>query len=208
MPQLNDLLPELNDTFDDLRHLLRLVACSDERALSQLIAMYWKKVYKQALVYLQTASEAEELTQDVFLKIWKNRELLPDLNNFSDYLFIITRNEIISHLRKRRFNTSETLLRDLIDTYFQPDQQLQFKQVNSLVLKAINSLPPVRKKVLKMSRIDGLSYQEIAQELEIGRNGVKDHIVKALVHIKTYLRVHGDDYFAQSILLFVAINNF
>jgi RNA polymerase sigma-70 factor (ECF subfamily) len=149
-------------------------------------------VYTQANVYLRSAALAQEITQDVFIKIWATRERLPQVNNFSAYLFIVTRNELISALRKKgleQTNLSETLE----ESGWIPDQQLQYKESYKLLLEAIEALPPGRRTVFKLSRLEGLSYDEIARQLDISRNGVKDHIVKALLFLRTYLVTHGGD---------------
>jgi RNA polymerase sigma-70 factor (ECF subfamily) len=182
------------------QELIRRVAESDETAFTLLLRHFWNKVYTQATIYLKSATLAQELTQDVFLKVWAARSELLRVNNFSSWLFIITRNEIISALRKKgheQTTPSETMEEDL----WIPDQQLQYKESYKLLLQGIEALPPARRKVFKMSRLEGLSYDEIAEQLQISRNGVKDHIVKALLFLRTWLSTHtGDTFFALLLL--------
>jgi RNA polymerase sigma-70 factor (ECF subfamily) len=123
------------------------------------------------------------------LKIWAARTDLPTIGNFSAYLFIITRNEVLSLLRKGSRHTVEPF-ESLEEELWLPDKQLQHKEVYAAVLKAIELLPPARQNVFRMSRMDGRSYEEIAAALNISRNGVKDHIVKALVFLRQHLRQH------------------
>lgn len=182
------------------RELIQRVAESDEAAFTSLLRHFWNKVYTQANVYLKSATLAQEITQDVFLKVWAARTNLPGINNFSSYLFITTRNEIISALRKKgreQTTPSETLE----ENGWMPDQQLQYKESYKLLLNGIEALPPARKQVFKMSRLEGLSYDEIAARLNISRNGVKDHIVKALIFLRTWLSTHSGDAFLVLLLL-------
>jgi RNA polymerase sigma-70 factor (ECF subfamily) len=86
---------------DELRRWLDAAGKGDQHSFSLLLRQYWNKVYSQALTYLKSAPLAQEITQDVFLKIWKTREKLSGLDHFPDYLFIISRNAIISELRKK-----------------------------------------------------------------------------------------------------------
>ena len=169
--------------------LISRVSKSDQEAFSSLFKMFWNKVYTQSLVYLKSPSLAEDLTQEIFFKIWTARSSLTNVNNFSAYLFIITRNEIISSLRKKAGRTVE-LFESLEEELWLPDKQLQHKEVYNTIMKGIELLPPARQNVFKMSRLDGRSYEEIAAALNISRNGVKDHIVNALVFLRQHLRQH------------------
>ena len=172
------------------QELIRLVAANEEGAFTSLLRHFWNKVYTQANVYLKSATLAQEITQDVFLKVWTARTNLLGINNFSSYLFIITRNEIISTLRKKgreQITPPDTLQED----GWIPDLQLQYKESYKLLLDGIEALPPVRSQVFKMSRLEGLTYDEIAARLNISRNGVKDHIVKALLFLRTYVSTHA-----------------
>jgi RNA polymerase sigma-70 factor (family 1) len=182
------------------QELIRLVSENDEGAFTSLLRHFWNKVYTQANVYLKSSTLAQEITQDVFIKVWTARANLSGINNFSSYLFIITRNEIISALRKKgREHT--TPAETLEENGWIPDQQLQYKESYKLLLEGIEALPPVRSRVFKMSRLEGLTYDEIAVQLNISRNGVKDHIVKALLFLRTYLSTHTGEVLLILLLL-------
>lgn len=176
------------------RDMLLLVAAGNRQAFNSLLHARWNKVYTLALTYLRSAEDAQELTQDVFLKVWQNRAQLPSVANFDGWLFILARNGILSELRKKKARPvisaepgeweEDTIL---------PDHPLIYKEASALVAKGIDALPPARKKVFTLSRIEGKSYEEIAAMLNISRNGVKDHIVKALHFLRNYLHEHGGD---------------
>lgn len=156
----------------------------DQSAFTQLLKIYWNKVYTQALTYLKSAELAQEVTQDVFVKLWSIRQKLVEVDSFSNYLFILSRNAVITVLRKKK----DELLHppdDVEELVMQPDKQLHFKETYDRILNLIDQLPPVRKKVFRMSRLEGKSYEEIGAELGISRNGVKDHIVKALNFLRS-----------------------
>jgi RNA polymerase sigma-70 factor (family 1) len=171
-------------TGGDLSECLYKVSQGNQAAFAQLLRKCWNKVYTQAITYLKDPSLAQEITQDVFIKIWSTRSGLTEVQNFSNYLFIVSRNEIISALRKKGQGFANPDL-DMQDNLLLPDERLQYKEFHHRLLQAIEELPPVRKRVFKMSRLEGRSYEEIAKELSISRNGVKDHIVKALNFLRT-----------------------
>ncbi len=169
--------------------LLLLISRDNQAAFTALVRSYWNKIYTQALTYLKSSEQAQEITQDVFLKIWSLREKLGEVQSFSDFIFIISRNEIISALRKKNTQSAE-LSEHLEEILLQPDKQLHYKESYNKILELIDQLPPTRKKVFILSRLEGRSYEEIGTELGISRNGVKDHIVKALNYLRTHFSPH------------------
>ena len=175
----------------EIKQWLSQISEDNQDAFSKLLRLFWNKVYTQALTYLKSSAVAQELTQDVFLKVWMNRNSLPLVQNFSGYLFIMTRNEIISLLRKKDTLTMEPDEK-LEEQIWIPGRQLEFKQSYESILKGIDLLPPARKNIFKMSRVDGMTYDEIATQMNISRDGVKDHIVKALLFLRNYIRKHSD----------------
>ena len=178
------------DSYDpsdyEIKQWLILTSEGDEIAFARLLRSHWNKVYTQALTYLKLPQNAQEITQNVFVKIWSAREKLASLDSFSNFLFIVSRNEIISALRKKEKSFNDPI-EELQEGLLIPDQQLEYKESYQRLTKAIEQLPPMRKIVFKMSRLEGRSYEEIGNELGISRNGVKDHIVKALNFLRTNL---------------------
>jgi RNA polymerase sigma-70 factor (ECF subfamily) len=175
----------------EIKHWLSEISEDNQDAFSKLLRLFWNKVYTQALTYLKSTAVAQELTQDIFLKVWTNRKKLLLVDNFSGYLFIMTRNEIISLLRKKGLQSMEPDEK-LEERIWIPDQQLDYKHSYERIFKGIDLLPPARKNIFKMSRVDGMTYDEIAAHMNISRDGVKDHIVKALLFLRNYIRTHSD----------------
>ena len=183
------------------KELLQLISRDDQTAFTSLLRNYWNKVYTQALIYLKSPQLAQEITQDVFLKIWSSRQKLREVKSFSDYLFIISRNEIISALRKKN-KQAVAPSNNLEEIIMRPDKQLHYKESYNKILQLIGQLPTTRKKVFTLSRLEGKSYEEIGAELGISRNGVKDHIVKALNYLRTHFELH------EELLLMLMISTF
>jgi RNA polymerase sigma-70 factor (ECF subfamily) len=173
--------------------LLQLVAEGDELAFTQLFNRYWNTVYAQSLAYLKSVTLAQDIVQEVFLKLWSKRQSLPAVDRIDNFIFIMARNEIVSQLRKKLPSAADNDLPvHLPEQVLQPDKQLSFRQHNQLLENAVAQLPPQRKLVFTLNRYDGLSYEEIAQQLGISRETVKGHMVKALAFVRTYLVTHGD----------------
>jgi RNA polymerase sigma-70 factor (family 1) len=189
---LSDTISLYKINEEEINKWLSQISNDDQEAFTRLLGLFWNKVYIQALTYLKSPFKAQELTQDVFVKLWVNRSKLPHVTNFLGYLSVMCRNEIFSMLRKKA-NVTVQPDETVQEEYWIPDKQLQKKHSYHAILKAIELLPPMRKNVFKMSRLDGLSYDEIAGQLNISRNGVKDHIVKALAFVRNYLRFQSDE---------------
>lgn len=168
--------------------LLSQVAAGSQRAFTVLVERYSAKIYAHVLTYIKNASRSEEITQDIFLKLWEGRQELPGIVNFPGYLHVITRNRTISELRKKLESFNEAGEEEVEDVQLNPGQQMEYRQLSDMLLRGIELLPPRRKQVFRMSRFDGMSYDRIAAELGISKGTVNEHIVEALLFLRSYLR--------------------
>ena len=172
--------------------LLIQVASGEQKAFTVLVDYYWNKVYSHALAYSKSVTRAQEITQDIFLKVWHKREALTEVRDFKSYLFILGKRHIISSMRKKLESlTGEDLLETREDIHI-PDQQLEYKETWNRILEGIEKLPAVRKVIFKKSRLEGLTYEEIAESSHISKNTVKEHIVLALNFLRTYIYFNKD----------------
>ena len=174
--------------------LLSAVAQGDETAFRTLVEQNWDNIYGVSFAFTKSPVIAEEMVQDVFVKIWLKRADLPVVKNFSDFLFIIARNHILTTLRKK---INEQPFSDHLLNYFQetgnnPENQLIFRETELLVQKAIEQLPPQQQLIYRLSREQGLNQEEIATRLAISKNTIKSHMGKALQFIRHYLQMHTE----------------
>lgn len=169
--------------------LLKSVANGDTAAFHTLFNYYKDPVYHVAMRMLHSQSRSEDLVQEVFLKIWINREKLSQLNSFAAWLNTITRNHIYNALRRQAF---EELIVEKIELSH-PSQtegileQMSFRELQDSLQKVISTLTPQQKKVFELSRMQGLKHDEIATQLNISSETVKKHISDALRIIRIHL---------------------
>lgn len=182
--------------------LLCLVAAGNQQAFAMLVDKYSAKIYAHVLNYIKNAPLSEEITQDIFLQIWKHRAELPGISNFPGYLHVITRNRTISELRKKLDIFSEAGADDAEEDLLNPVLQLEYRQLSDVLMRGIELLPPRRKQVFKMSRFEGMSYEGIAGELGITKGTVNEHMVEALVFLRSYLRSQMGTAISVSLLLY------
>jgi RNA polymerase sigma-70 factor (family 1) len=171
--------------------LLIRIAEDDTKAFTQLFDRYWLQVFAHVRTYIKNTEQAEDITQDIFFSIWLNRAKMTTVQDFEPWLHVVTRNRTISGLRKLLRETGNTfsgIIPELIALQGDsPAGQLDFKQSKELLQKAIDQLPPRRRQVFQLSRQEGLTHQEIAEQLQISKATVNEHITEALSFLKSKL---------------------
>jgi RNA polymerase sigma-70 factor (family 1) len=178
-------------TYDEAE-ILRSVAQGDQAAFARLLQKHANNLYAQALAYTKSTEAARDIVQDIFLKIWDSRTNLERIESFENYLFIMTRNRIISVMRKKLLEPVTDSLEELIEeTGPSAEQRLSLKQAEELLEKGIVLLPPQRRAVFLLSRKEGLSYAEIGERLGISPSTVKGHMIQALNSLREHFRRNG-----------------
>jgi RNA polymerase sigma-70 factor (ECF subfamily) len=185
------------------KQLLLKVASGDEQAYRQLFHLHWDNIYNVALALTKSVELAEDMVQDIFLKIWQKRTQFVGIERFEDYLFIMARNHIYTELKKR---SREDNFRDQIRDYFETSQNnadisLLTKETQEMIAKAVDQLTPQQQLIYGLSRDQGLSHEEIAEKLNISRNTVRNHIVQSLKTIRGYLQEHTNGWLLVLCLL-------
>jgi RNA polymerase sigma-70 factor (family 1) len=158
------------------------------------------------MLFTKSRPFSEELVQDIFLKIWLNREKLREVQQFDGYLFITARNHIYSALRTK---VREVEFRDELKSYFADsslaDDQLHLKEAHALIHTAMEQLPPQQRSVFELSRFQGLSHEEIAEQLQISPLTVRAHMRKALAFMRTYLQQHSGELSLGPVIYFLLV---
>ena len=152
-----------------------------------------------------TRTSLDELTQDVFVRIWEKRARLNGVESFKNYLFLVTRNVVFNFIRALKVRQKVQELNESTDLATNElEHDLLFRQYYRIAIEAMDKLPPGRRKVLKMSIDDGLTLDEIALQLNITRAGVKKQLYAATAFVRQYLQEHGE----ITLLLFVFLSLF
>jgi RNA polymerase sigma-70 factor (family 1) len=184
-----------DDQLHPEKNLLEQIAEGNHDAFKQLVDRHRDNVFSHAMAYLKDYSKAEDVTQEVFLIIWDNRESLKKVANPDGYIFVLTRNRIVAEFRKKvKLFMLDDLEQTHLDAGLLPHQLMENKEMAALIKSAINEMPTQQRKVFELGKLEGLKYEAIARQLNISPNTVKVHMVQALSFIRTFIRNGGAGY--------------
>lgn len=151
---------------------------------------YSKTLFPFILSLVKSEAAAKEIIQDIFLKLWLNRKSLNLINNPGGWLHTIAANSAYTYLRNEaRYHLRQERAVSIHQENDQdPYQRLDALEMEALVFEAVKQLPFRRRQVFQLSRIEGLSRKEIARQLNISENTVRNQLVDAVHFVQDYLR--------------------
>lgn len=180
-----DLLAQISD-----EQLLQLVGDGDEKAFNQLFERYRDKLFSYLVKISKSKETAEELVLDAFVKIWTARAILPEINNFEAFIFRVAHNRAIDFLREaQRSRNAQAAIREAMLQLQSAgaDERLLKAETEQRITDAVNQLSPQRQEVFRLSREQYLSYDEIAEKMQLSRLTVRNHLSAALRFIRDHL---------------------
>ena len=177
------------DRNSDLQ-LVKSLRKGDIFAFNELFYKYSQKVYNFSKQHLKNEEDVKDLVQEIFCKIWDIREKIDEKKSFNAFLFTISLNTIRDYFRKQVKN------RKLIDKWLEEAESysestlesIELASLEKVVGTAVEQLPPKRQMVFKLSRLEGLSNDEIAKRLKIEKKTVENHLNLALRHLRVLLQ--------------------
>ncbi len=174
------------------QQLLERLRAEGEPVLQVLYEQYADALYKRAYFVLRTSEDAEEVVQDVFIKFWNSRHTIVIHTSLKAYLFQMCRNLVFDHIKAK---ARAVPLLQMEYTIAEAsggqctESEVIFNDYHKHYLKAIETLPPGRRRVYQLCHVEGKTYDQAAAQLSISRNAVKDHIVHATRFIKRYVEL-------------------
>jgi RNA polymerase sigma-70 factor (ECF subfamily) len=156
----------------------------DERAFETLFYLYKNKILFFLLCKVNSIEEAEDIIQDVFMKLWIERENLDKISNLNTYIFKIAQNHMIDRFRK--FSKGKTLLADIYFMNETPENILLYTEKQLLLQKAVSQLSPQQKNIYRLHYEQGRLLKDIAKEMHLSLSTVQNHINKMIKNIYKY----------------------
>ena len=176
------------------RELVELLKNGSHDAFGELYARFRERLIYSCKRYLKNETDSEDAVQDVFLQLWVNRHLLGDISSFSGYIQTIAKNYAIDKLR--HFDVHSRFARNIFmnetDSINETENTIIDNDCAEFFDKIIEWLPPMQQKIFRLSRIEKLTYKEIAELLDIPADTVKKYASLALKKIKKQITQHTD----------------
>ena len=172
----------------DEKHILSELIEGNEYAFEQIYKLYSPRLFGRLLKLVKIEAQAEEILQDVFLKICVNRRSIDPEKSFRSFLFKIAENKVYDFFLKvnRDKNLESQLIALSSSTYTVIEAFLSGDESLKILQKAIEDLPPQRQQVVRLCKLEGKTYKEVSEMLGISESTISDHIVKGTKTIREY----------------------
>ncbi|WP_288205949.1 RNA polymerase sigma-70 factor [uncultured Parabacteroides sp.] len=167
---------------------LKELAKGSRKAFETIYMIYAPRVEYFLRGLLKNDLEAEDMTQDIFYKVWSNHETIAQVDSFKSYLFRMAKNAVYNHYSHLLIKENYIEIQKNIHPYEDlVEEKIHAEDLELLIIMSIEKMPPQRKKIFKMSRLENLSNDEIATLLNISKRTVESHISQALADLRKLL---------------------
>ncbi|MCW3467898.1 RNA polymerase sigma-70 factor [Chitinophaga nivalis] len=172
--------------------LIREIHAKCRQTFTYVYERHFQELAMTAYRYVKDTGIAQELVQEVFIKIWEQPALLDENGSLRAYLYKAVINCALNYLKREKniARHHSLIAHSLTDSYLHNLQEEQ--ELKLLIYQQIEKLPPQCRKIFKMSRFDGLKYREIAAQLQVSEKTVENHIAHALKTLRESLFLHQD----------------
>ena len=170
--------------------LVHRIKYGEKNAYQKLFERYAPKIYQFSLSYLKNEADAEELVQDVFLKIWEKREILDSSQNIKAYIFKIAVNTIYDFIRRKNI---ESAFNDFAKVNFNKSSNdtwdtIIYEEMQVTLNELITKMPEQRRRIFRLSKTKGLTNDEIAKKLNLSKRTVENQLYRAILFLKEHLK--------------------
>jgi RNA polymerase sigma-70 factor (ECF subfamily) len=174
---------------------LRKIRNGDINSFEMLFHQFYPGLYSYAETLVKKPEIAEEVVQDVFYNIWKNRDSLRIERSWQSYLYRSVYNNSMMYFRRtrREYPTDDGFTPEFKGSSPDPFQELQYREVSDLVFKTLEDLPERTREIFIMNRQEGLRYKEIAHKLSISVKTVEANMGKALKALRNSMQKYEQE---------------
>jgi len=182
--------------FQDESEAITSLKGGSEKGLTYLFYQYHGKLFKYSFSFLKSKDLADEIVQETFVRIWKNKESINLSQSFDQFIFKIAKNLIVDSFRKlakeKSFESEIYAQMQLFNHH--TEEEVLYQELKILTENAIGQMPKQQRLVFTLSRDNGLSYNQISEKLGISVNTVKVHMLNSLNFLRHHLESEGDSY--------------
>jgi RNA polymerase sigma-70 factor (family 1) len=182
--------------------LLELLSTGSHKAFREIFERYKVKVYSYAFKICRETHLAEEVVQDVFMKVWTSRTSFLSVNKLDSYIMVMARNQSFMVLKRIALDHHYQTMKgqEWSEVHQDTEELVFYRETNALLENALSTLPPQQRIIYKMCHLDGLKHQEVADRLSISPLTVKSHLRYA---VKTVRALVISNF---SLIFFLAVN--
>ena len=184
---INTLILIMNE--NELKLLVEKMKAGDRGSFNLLFRRYYSPLVRFCVRYVADADQAAEIVQDLFVKLWTNREKMAFNTSFESYMLRAVRNAAITFINKERAHaeTNERIYVDESDAN-DPSETLQSNNLEASYQKVLATMPEKRREVFLASRFEGMKYTEIAEKLGLSQKTVEAHMSAAIKQLREGLK--------------------
>jgi RNA polymerase sigma-70 factor (family 1) len=168
--------------------LLSDMAAGGQNAFRSIYQHYHARINAYILSLVKSPQLAEDLLQEVFIKVWEARDQLGDVQNFGAWLFSVARNHTINALRSAA--RSQSVLGEILKHAAQPrfDDEILARDYARFIQRVLDSLPSRTRDIYRKCKEQGRTYEEVARELGVSGNAVKRHVINSIKALREAAR--------------------
>lgn len=178
----------MNNTIEE--SYMKALFKGDQKAFEVLFLRYQPKLVLFLQGFIKDNEQARDMAQDIFLSIWNNKEKLAEVKSFKAYIFKMAKNIVCNYYD--HIIVSEKFVADQLiqSSGTENTEEIIFaNQLQEIIDATISQMPPQRKKIYIMSRVEGFSNTEIAERLNINKRTVENHLTTALADIRKTIKI-------------------
>lgn len=176
-----------------VRSLQAQIAAGSQQAFASLFRLFHSRLHSFSMQYVHVKETAEEITNDVFVKLWNRRGEIEAINNLSTYLFVAVKNYSLNYLKQYshlHVAVEDTGGATALINRGDPGQELEWKEINFQLNKAIDNLPDQCRTIFKLIKEDGFRYKEVAEILGISPRTVETQLFRALKKLQSVVALY------------------
>lgn len=169
--------------------LLTQLRDGNSKAFEAIYHRYANNLLYKLMKMVKDQDLAEELLQDLFVKVWERRNQIDPAKAFKAFLFQIARNMVVDHYRKsaRRLIMETHLQHTTTELHSNIDDKIATAETKDLLDQVLEQLPPQRRQAFQLCKIDGLTYDQAAEVMKISPHTVRNHLAQASTTVKDFL---------------------
>lgn len=180
-----------------LQLLQKQIAKGEQRSFEDLYRLFFVRLFNFALLYVHKKEIAEEVVNDVMMKVWNKKEVLTGIQNLETYLFVAVRNQSLNYLSKYSGlhvalepENGQAEIINLND----PEKELEWKEINFRLNQAIDQLPAQCRTVFKLIKEEGFKYKQVAEILNISPRTVETQLFRAIKKLDTIIELYLENF--------------